>query len=167
MAENCRPNPNRRQPLILNHPLGEVAEPPMTDRALSVEVEVTAHRAYRHGLLATFGNISNISATNSTFFTCFSAFLDELTSRNSREKTTLWPLLHHANATTCTASSQQHWYRDRINFFQAVAQISCKEWHILFSYFLFAHTNATVQITWLQRGQLLYFLENWSRTGKY
>lgn len=86
--------------MILNHPLGELAEPPMTDRALGMEVEVIAQHAHRRGLLATFVNISNISATRQLFFfTCFSAFLDELTVQK---------LKGGSNPVTFAASCKQH-----------------------------------------------------------
>lgn len=85
--------------MILNHPLGELAEPPVTDRALSMEVEVIAQHAHRHGLLATFGNVSNISATQLHFFTHFSAFSDELTVQK---------LKRGSNPVACAALCKHH-----------------------------------------------------------
>lgn len=166
MAEKCRPAPKRRQPLILNHPLGELAEPPVTVRALSMEIEVIAQHAPCHGLLDTFGNISNISATQQHFFTCFWALLDELTVQE---------LKRGSNPLTSAASCEQHHMHGKrsaalihredkllssssFNQLWRMAQVNNS---FGLSYFLFAHTTVTVQITWLQRGQLLlYFLEN-------
>ena len=123
MAEKCRPDPNSRHKLILNHPLGELADLPVTGTALGRAVGRGHCTVCSWSQLAShfWKHFLNFSAIQKHYFYLFLSLFgwaDE--PRNSTVKAILWPLLHNISTTTHIVLRIKNIYRER--------QYTLKQW---------------------------------------